>query len=204
MKRVILSLTLAATVALGGVAFATNQDHGYKKPTITKTVENVTTGQGPVDANDADHALVVNTGDVLVYHVVASGKTYGLKIEDNLPDGVEKLAQESSDHGRKLDISVKVTAEEGSITNTACLVRKSHNTQTPSVSVEEDLQFSILKKKDWKPRHKEDICDSAVVTLFVPTPTPTPTATPMPEPTPVSNQVLTLPEVGGSGRLSPR
>lgn len=196
--RIALAALAGASLLAGGFAAATNQEQPkFEKPTINKQVKNVTQGTGYVNADTEADALAANTGDVLIYQVVVTGKLYGLKIEDTLPAGVEEINRVVSDDGKTLTLTVKTTAA-GTVQNTACLVRKP---KVESPSVEAKPEIAVLKWSQRHPKQKEDICNDAWVQVVGLLPTPTPVASPSPSPAVVAP--LTLPSVGAHGGTRP-
>lgn len=102
-RRVKAGTALGALVfgvmAVAGVQYLGSSLAWHPKGSIVKTVQNVTTGGAPADANDAATAVQVKPGDMINYAITVSNiapnakKQYNdlafVTITDTLPDGIE-------------------------------------------------------------------------------------------------------------------
>ncbi|HSX01685.1 MAG TPA: LPXTG cell wall anchor domain-containing protein [Candidatus Saccharimonadia bacterium] len=200
-KKRAAQLGVAATslaILSTGVALAC-----HPQGTITKGVQNVTTGSQLMAADTTTSAVVAHPGDTLVYKITVGNKAAGSQdqliktlVTDQLPADLQLVKEDSLDLGtvamgqtKSATVTVKVTANTNTtIKNQACFTGDSVDHKVPQQG-----------------------CDVAYVKVEVPaaTPTPTPKPTPVatPTPTPGAGQVLgttaptTLPDTGAAGVL---
>lgn len=186
----ILSVAVAGSIVSPAFAW-------HPKGTITKSVQDITSGSSLEAADTADAAVNAKPGDILEYVVEVKNvadpasdhyndMAYTV-VTDTLPDGVSLISDPakrnlSDDLGtlvpgqsKTVKYQVKVTAStDTTITNKACF--------TADSTVKDNPQQG---------------CDIAVVKVTVPAPAPAPAPTPAPTPTPPAPaQPATLPNTG--------
>lgn len=182
-KVLVAGLVMAASLAVATPALA-----WHPKGTIIKKVQDITTNSALVDANDANSALAVNTGDTLKYVITVSNtgeadsKGYNdmakTVMTDTLPAGIvlangggntitENIGLIKPGQSVTKEYLVKVTAaQDGAVvTNKACFTGDSTVNDSPQKG-----------------------CDNAVVKVKVPK---TPDTPKTPE-TPVTPEVPTI------------
>jgi len=184
ISNVLLSAALIGTITIATIS--TNAFAWHPQGVISKKVQNVTTGSSLVEADSANTAVAAKPGDTLKYVIAISNNgavdSNGYNdmaktvMTDTLPAGVTLVSDPTTRQitetiglvkpGQTVtkEYSVKVTAStNGTIQNTACFTGNSTANDNPQQG-----------------------CNSAVVTVTIPTPvTPTIPVTPK-TPTPVT------------------
>jgi uncharacterized repeat protein (TIGR01451 family) len=178
MKRVTLAAATGVTTVLSIGALTATAYAWHPAGTINKSVQDQTTSSANVDANDATTALIVNSGDTLVYTVTvgnngaaaSNGNNDMAKtvVTDTLPAGLQLVGTAPNTNlgtlkpGQSMTVkyTVKVTSTKDGdvITNKACFTGNSTAGDAPQSG-----------------------CDTAVVKVHVPpTPPVVPPSTPQP------------------------
>lgn len=195
VSKVLLAAGLVGVVSVASIA--PNAMAWHPKGTITKKVQNVTTGSALSEADSTANAVAAKPGDTLKYVIevsnIGASDSHGYNdmaktvMTDALPAGVSlvsnpSLRQISENLGTikpgetvKKEYLVKVTASTAStIKNTACFTGNSKANDNPQQG-----------------------CNPAVVTVTVPeTPVTTTPETPATPQTPVEETPVELPHTG--------
>jgi len=207
MKKVSILATagLASLLAFAAMTLPVYAGQPQAQGTISKAVQNQTTGSTISDANDAATALAAAPGDTLVYTITVENNSsadgngnndmLNTKLTDTLPTGVELIGNAAQR---------TITADLGTVTPGQTVVK------TYTVKVTSNTEGDVITNKScFSSDNKTSAniqqgCDTAVVRVKVPapapvpTPTPTPTPTPAPTPTPVAPAETALPTTGST------